>query len=121
MTKKILICDDDEMVVKTIQFRVIEDKLGEVFIARNGLQALKFLREQHFDLVITDIHMPYHNGDEVVSLIRVEQKKNIPIIMISSDGDEEVVTLAKKLGVNEFISKPVKSKEVGRLVRQLFA
>ena len=117
--KRILICDDDDLVARTISFKLTEDKLGEVMVARDGLQALKLLREQEFDLVITDIHMPYHNGEEILNLIRVEQKKNTPIVMISSDGEEEVIALAKKLGVNEFITKPVKPKAVAKMVKRL--
>ena len=117
--KKILICDDDEVLLATIRVRLTEDNLGEIFLARDGLQALNLLREQDYDLVITDIHMPYHNGDEVLNFIRVEQRKNTPIVMISTDAAEEVKALAKKMGVNEFITKPAKPKEVSRLVRRL--
>ena len=117
--KRILICDDEELVVALIRVKITEEKLGEVIVARDGLQALTLLREQNFDLVITDIHMPYHNGEEILKLIRVDQKKNTPIVMISSDGEEEVIALAKKLGVNEFLTKPIKPKEIAKLVKRL--
>lgn len=111
MAIKILICDDDEAVLRMVSFKLTKDNIAEVFTACDGFEAMKQLREQNFDLVITDIHMPHHNGDEVLNLIRVEQKKTIPIIMLSSDGEEEVIALAKKLGVNEFIKKPLKSAD----------
>jgi DNA-binding response OmpR family regulator len=51
--------------------------------------------------------MPYYNGDEILKIVREEQQRNTPIIMISSDTAEEVVALALKQGVAEFIKKPV--------------
>ncbi len=120
MPLKILICDDDEAVLGMLRFKLAKDNIGEVFTAHDGYQAMKHLREQNFDLVITDIHMPHHDGGEVVNLIRNEQKKIIPIIMLSSDGEEEVIALAKKNGVNEFIKKPIKSADdVAKRVRKL--
>ncbi len=102
-----------------MRFRLAEDNLGEVTLARDGYQAMQLLREQDFDLVMTDIHMPYHNGEEIIDLIRVEQTKNIPIIMFSSDVEEEVIAMAKRKGVNEFMRKPAKPNEVSQLVRRL--
>lgn len=120
MQKKILVCDDDEAVLSMIQFKLTNDNLGKVYTARDGYQAIQQLRAEAFDLVITDIHMPYHDGGEVLNLIRVEQKKTTPIIMLSSDGGEEVIALAKKQGVNEFIKKPIKSvSDVANAVKKL--
>ncbi len=111
MAFKILICDDDDAVLSMLRFKLQKDNIGEVFTAQDGHQALKQLQEQDFDLVITDIHMPYHDGGQVLNLIRVQQKKTTPVIMLSSDGEEEVIALAKKQGVNEFIKKPLKSAD----------
>ncbi len=86
----------------------LESKNAEVILARDGRQAIQLLREQPtFDLIITDIHMPHFNGDDILTLVRNEQQRNTPIIMISSDGEEEVIALALKQGVNDFIVKPV--------------
>ncbi|MBI1769743.1 MAG: response regulator [Bacteroidetes bacterium] len=111
MALKILICDDDEAVLSVVRFKLLKDNIGEVFTARDGDEAMKQLREQDFDLVITDIHMPYHDGGQVLNLIRDEQKKKTPIIMLSSDAEEEVIAMAKKQGVDEFIKKPLRSAD----------
>ena len=60
-----------------------------------------------FDLIITDLHMPNKNGDDILKLVREDMKSTIPIVMFSSDGEEEVIALALKLGINDFIVKPV--------------
>jgi CheY-like chemotaxis protein len=115
---KILVCEDDEVVLKVIQV-ALENQPAETTYTKDGRQALDLLRSGHrFDLVITDIHMPYHNGDEILTLIREDQKKNTPIIMISSDTEEEVITLALKSGVNEFIEKPLDPKKLNKLLKK---
>jgi DNA-binding response OmpR family regulator len=113
---KILVCEDDEVVLKTIEV-ALKDK-AEVVLVRDGRQALEVLKvDNSFDLIITDIHMPYYNGDDVLKLVREEQKKNTPIIMLSSDGEEEVIALALKQGVNDFIVKPLDTQ---KLLKKIF-
>jgi CheY-like chemotaxis protein len=104
------------VLLRMMELSIKERNLGEVVVAKNGREALQLLRDQHFDLVVTDIHMPYHNGEAILHLIRQEQRKTIPIIMMSSDGDEDVIAHAKKQGVNEFVKKPIKSVEVYALM-----
>jgi len=110
-TMKILACDDEPVVLKVVQ--VALEGLGhEVVTARDGEQALRQLRAQVFDLIITDIHMPYYNGDDVLKLVREEQRRSTPIVMLSSDGEEEVIALALKQGVNDFVVKPVSAEKL---------
>ena len=80
---KILVCDDDMVLLRMLELRLKDENWGEVVVARNGREALDLLRDQHFDLVITDIHMPYFKGEDILNLIRKEQRKNTPIIMMS--------------------------------------
>jgi len=103
---KVLVCEDDVVVLKVIQV-VLERENIEATYAKDGVKALQHLTDTTFDLIITDIHMPFYNGDDVLKLVRVEQKKNTPIVMISSDTEEEVIAFALKQGVNEFIKKPI--------------
>jgi DNA-binding response OmpR family regulator len=116
---KILICEDDVVLLKMLELRLQEDIKGEIVVARNGRVALELLRHHDFDLVITDIHMPHHNGEEVLNLLRLEQRKSTPIIMMSSDGDEDVIMHAKKMGVNEFVKKPINQYEISDQVRRM--
>jgi DNA-binding response OmpR family regulator len=113
---KILVCEDDAALLRMIELKLKEENLGEVVVARNGREAMEILSNQNFDLVITDIHMPYFKGEDILNLIRKEQRKSTPIIMMSSDGDEDVVAAAKKQGVNEFVKKPIMRDQVSTLV-----
>lgn len=114
---KILVCEDDLVVLKVIQ-TALEGEPVEVTAVKDGIRALEQLRENTFDLIITDIHMPHHNGDEVLKLVREEQKKNTPIIMISSDTEEELIALALKQGVNEFIKKPIDATSLRKKLKK---
>lgn len=115
--KKVLICEDNEVELKVIKL-ALEGENVETVVATDGRKALKMLSEiTDFDLIITDIHMPYHNGDEILQVVREHQRKSTPIVMISSDQEEEVIKLALKLGVNTFIGKPINPEVVRKKIK----
>jgi DNA-binding response OmpR family regulator len=104
---RILVCEDDEMVIKIVEI-ALKDQHVELTVARDGQQGIDRLeRGEKFDLIITDLHMPNKNGDDILKLVREDMKSTVPIVMFSSDGEEEVIALALKLGINDFIVKPV--------------
>lgn len=104
---RVLVCDDDDMVIKVVQI-ALKDKNVDLTIARDGQQAIDRLENgEQFDLIITDLHMPNKNGDDILRVVREDLGSKTPMIMFSSDGEEEVIALALKLGINDFIVKPV--------------
>jgi CheY-like chemotaxis protein len=104
---RVLVCEDDDMVIKVVQI-ALQDKNVTLTVSRDGQQAMDRLeRGEEFDLILTDLHMPHKNGDDILRLVREDMKKNTPIVMFSSDGEEEVIALALKLGINDFIVKPM--------------
>lgn len=115
---KILVCEDDKVVLKVIEVALVSEGVGAHFV-NNGQKALDLLAENDYDLIITDIHMPYVNGDAVLNFVHGEQGKRTPVVMISSDNEEEVVALAKKSGVHAFISKPVHVDSLIKIVREI--
>jgi DNA-binding response OmpR family regulator len=114
---KVLVCEDDIIVLKVIAV-ALEKENAETICVPDGRKALQQLRENTFDLIITDIHMPYNNGDEILKLVRVEQRKSTPVIMISSDTEEEVIAMAIKEGVNDFVKKPVDPEKLHKLIKK---
>jgi DNA-binding response OmpR family regulator len=115
---KALVCEDDIACLRIIQKKLESENLI-VFTATDGAEGLRKLREFEFDVVITDIHMPFHSGDELVSYIRKDQKKDTPIIMLSVDGEEEIIAMAFKQGVDAFITKPVRPDDLIKAVRRV--
>jgi two-component system chemotaxis response regulator CheY len=117
---KILICDDDPAMTSIIKSKLERENFGELFIATNGDKAMKLLSQHNFDLLITDIHMPYHNGDEIMKKLNEGRLQKTPVIMMSSDAEEEVKALAKKQGVMHFITKPFNISEFAKVVKSVF-
>jgi DNA-binding response OmpR family regulator len=116
---KILVCEDDIIVAKVIQVALESENVHALWV-KDGDKAFRLLKaDNDFDLIITDIHMPHHKGDEILELVRVQQKKNTPIIMISSDDAEEAITLALKSGVNEYMVKPIDPVVLNKKVKKL--
>lgn len=117
--KRLLLAEDDELLASLLNFRL--QKGGyDVSVSTNGREVKEFLKEVIPDIIISDIMMPYFSGMELVDYVRNEIKSNVPIIIISSAGNEENVLSAFELGANDFLSKPVSPSElIVRVERQL--
>lgn len=116
---KILVCDDDEALVSMIRFKLTRDNLGEVTKAKDGREAFQLLKEHDFDLIISDIHMPFHSGLELTTFVRQELNKQTPIIVLSAEGLEDTVLQAFDLGANDFITKPFSPAELSMRVKRI--
>lgn len=115
---RILLCEDHPVEMKVIQVALEGENIDWTCV-NDGRKALRLLEDGNtYDMIITDIHMPYHNGDDILTFVRDKQKKSIPIIMVSSDGQEEVIKLALKLGVNEFLEKPLDPATIRKKIKK---
>lgn len=110
--KRILVCDDDEVSKALLCFRISGEKLGDVMTASDGREAMSLLSSENFDLVITDLHMPFHSGIEIVAYIRERLKKTIPIIILSAEGLESAVLEAFDRGADDYVTKPFNPSEL---------
>lgn len=117
--KKLLLAEDDQLLASLLTFRL--QKGGyEVILSRDGKQVKEHLAENTPDIIVSDIMMPYFSGMELIAFVRKELGLQIPIIIISSAGNEENVLNAFELGANDFISKPVSPSELlVRVAREL--
>jgi len=116
---KILVCDDDEALVSMIRFKLSRDNVGEVIKATDGREAKALLSGNEFDLIITDIHMPFHSGLEITTFVRNELKKSTPIIILSAEGLEDTVLQAFDVGANDFITKPFSPAELSVRIKRI--
>jgi DNA-binding response OmpR family regulator len=113
----ILIAEDDELILKTVEHKLKKEGY-EVLIARNGKEAIDLVKVTDVDLVISDIMMPFASGTEILAAIR-SLGKNIPVIMLSGLGQEEVVLDAFNLGAADFIVKPFSPIELILRIKRL--
>ncbi len=121
--KRILAVDDDGLVRRSLEILLREAGYDPV-IANGGQEALGFLVQRHFDLLITDMRMPGMDGLQVIQAVRQycqEMKKQpIPEIVLTAYNDEQVRQSAVRLGVKEFLLKPFKIDEfLGVIERNL--
>lgn len=117
--KKLLLAEDDQLLASLLTFRL--QKGGyDVKLSADGKQVKEYLAEHTPDIIVSDIMMPYFSGMELIAFVRKELKLQVPIIIISSAGNEANVLNAFELGANDFISKPVSPSELlVRVAREL--
>ncbi len=117
--KKLLLAEDDQLLASLLTFRL--QKGGyEVELRADGKQVKEYLSQNTPDIIVSDIMMPYFSGMELIAYVRKELNLQVPIIIISSAGNEENVLNAFELGANDFISKPVSPSELlVRVAREL--
>lgn len=114
---KILIAEDDKLILSTIEFRLKKEGY-EVIKALDGREALEKIEKYRPDMVISDIMMPYVSGLELVGIIREKYKDEIPIIVLTSMGQEDVVLEAFELGADDFIPKPFSPNELSLRIKR---
>lgn len=115
---KILICEDEEIMLTALEFRLVRQGF-EVVKAEDGKKALEIINEDLPDLIIADILMPHVSGLELVKYIRNDLKSQTPIIVISALEQEDIILEAFKLGANDFITKPFRPYELILRIRRI--
>jgi DNA-binding response OmpR family regulator len=114
---KILVCEDDYMVIKAIEHKLTREGY-EVDIANDGRMASEKLKSQEYDLVITDLLMPFTGGLELINLLKNDMKKATPIIVLSKVGNEDTIIEAFKLGADDYLTKPFSPNELSIRVKR---
>lgn len=116
---KILVVDDDSILLEAISFNLTEDGY-DVITANDGFKALDIIqRQEHLDLIISDIMMPNMSGLSLLSLLKKFYFDKVPVILISSLDKGDVVLSAMKLGAHDFIVKPFNISELSLRVKKL--
>ena len=116
---KILIADDEMIMLKIIELRLKKDG-HEVIVTSNGQEALEQIKLQDPDMIIADIMMPFTSGLEIVSVVKQSGlHRKVPIIILSSMGQENVVLEAFNLGADDYITKPFSPNELSMRVKRL--
>lgn len=114
-----LVVEDSPTMRQLIAFALKRVQGSSVVEATDGVDALRKLAGQKFDMLLVDINMPIMDGLKLVSLVRGDPaNKNIPIIIITTEGAEEDRKRALALGANAYLAKPIQTQELLRLVGQ---
>lgn len=116
---KVLVVDDESLereVLKSILSK--NDKVSEIFTAKNGKEALEVNREEDLDLILMDVKMPGINGIKALELIRNEYP-NRKVIMITAYDDFELIHKVLVLGGSDYILKPIKPEKINSVVNNI--
>ena len=109
MGAKILVVDDEELIVKGIKFNLTQDKM-EVDCAYDGQQAIEMAKEKQYDCVLLDVMLPVFSGYEVCQ--RIREFSNMPIIMLTAKSEDSDKILGLEYGADDYITKPFNIMEV---------
>ena len=118
--KKILIADDEPDILEILQFN-LETEGFEVFIAKNGNEAIEAAKKHLPDLIILDVMMPYKNGIEVCNILRLQPAfKETLIIFLSALSDEITEVKGLETGADDYLTKPISPKILIPKINALF-
>ena len=116
--KRILVVDDDPMVVKVLREPLV--KAGyDVLVAHHGLEALQVVKSCTPDLIILDILMPLLDGFRTARILKFDKRfRNIPIVVLTSRATEGERKMGEQVGANEFLYKPFRPPQVLNIVQR---
>ena len=119
MSMNVLVVDDSRtmraLIIKTLKLAGLE--VDELFQAADGGEALEIMEVSHVDLVLSDINMPGMNGVEMIEKMNERDLlKEIPLIVLSTEGSDERITSLKDKGIRAFLRKPFSPEALREVV-----
>ena len=116
MANKVLVVDDEKLIVKGLKFSLEQDGYS-VDCAYDGEEALKLAKENAYDMILLDVMLPKHDGFEVCQQIR--EYSDVPIIMLTAKGDDMDKILGLEYGADDYITKPFNILEVKARIKAI--
>ena len=116
MSRKVLVVDDEKLIVKGIRFNLEQDGM-EVDCAYDGEEAVEKAKEKHYDIILLDLMLPKMDGLEVCQQIR--EFSNVPIVMLTAKGEDMDKILGLEYGADDYITKPFNILEVKARIKAI--
>ena len=116
MANRVLVVDDEKLIVKGIRFSLEQDGM-EVDCAYDGAEALELARQKEYDVVLLDLMLPVYDGYEVCQ--RIREFSDMPIIMLTAKGDDMDKILGLEYGADDYITKPFNILEVKARIKAI--
>lgn len=116
MGKRVLVVDDEKLIVKGIRFSLEQDGM-KVDCAYDGEEALKLARENAYDMILLDIMLPKHDGFEVCQQIR--EFSDVPIVMLTARSEDMDKIFGLEYGADDYITKPFNILEVKARIKAI--
>ena len=116
MGKRVLVVDDEKLIVKGIRFSLLQDGM-EVDCAYDGEEALELAKNNEYDLLLLDVMLPKMDGFTVCQQIR--DFSDVPIVMLTAKGDDMDKILGLEYGADDYITKPFNILEVKARIKAI--
>ena len=116
MSRKVLVVDDEKLIVKGVRFSLEQDGM-EVDCAYDGEEALEKIKSNEYDIVLLDIMLPKMDGFEVCQHVR--EFSDVPILMLTAKGDDMDKILGLEYGADDYITKPFNILEVKARIKAI--
>ena len=116
MSKKVLVVDDEKLIVKGIRFSLEQEGM-EVDCAYDGEEAYNMAKEKEYDMILLDVMLPKMDGFEVCQAIR--EFSDMPIIMLTAKGEDMDKILGLEYGADDYITKPFNILEVKARIKAI--
>jgi two-component system chemotaxis response regulator CheY len=117
---RFLVVEDSPTMRQLITFSLKRIPNSKIVEASDGVDALKKLKENRFDLIVSDINMPLMDGLKLVSMIRNDPSyRSIPIVIVTTEGSQTDREKGLALGANAYLSKPIQTNELLKIVKDL--
>ena len=116
MAKRVLVVDDEKLIVKGIRFSLEQDGM-EVDCAYDGEEALDKALKGNFDMILLDVMLPKLDGFEVCQ--RIREFSNVPVVMLTAKGDDMDKILGLEYGADDYITKPFNILEVKARIKAI--
>ena len=116
MATKVLVVDDEKLIVKGIRFSLMQDGM-EVDCAYDGQEAIDLARANRYDMILLDVMLPIHDGFEVCQEIR--SFSSVPIIMLTAKADDMDKIMGLENGADDYVTKPFNILEVKARIKAI--
>ncbi|MBO5178479.1 MAG: response regulator transcription factor [Lachnospiraceae bacterium] len=116
MAKKVLVVDDEKLIVKGIRFSLEQEGM-QVDCAYDGQEALDMIKENTYDVILLDVMLPIFTGYEVCQQVR--EFSDVPIIMVTAKDDDMDKILGLEYGADDYITKPFNILEVKARIKAI--
>ncbi|MDD3219214.1 MAG: response regulator transcription factor [Lachnospiraceae bacterium] len=116
MSKRVLVVDDEKLIVKGIRFSLEQDDM-KVDCAYDGEEALELAKETEYDIILLDLMLPKLDGLQVCQQIR--EFSNVPIVMLTAKGEDMDKILGLEYGADDYITKPFNILEVKARIKAI--
>jgi two-component system, cell cycle response regulator DivK len=120
-SKKVLIAEDSS-VIQNLTKKILQIQNYQIFSAKNGLEVLSMLENESYDIILMDINMPKMDGMECAEKIRAlsdPNKSKIPIVAITGNARNYTLEEFKKVGINDYLQKPLNFDNLVETVKNL--